>query len=243
MAPKKALNRTKHTRPPTGRRLAGLRARDGRPSPEQYRAYVAMFDYFNRELFQGAVPDVLLAFSGHARSGGYYADRKWQKAEATSGEIALNPKALSAMEPEFLAALVVHEMTHAWQFAHGTPGRRGYHNREWADRMEALGLQPSATGHPGGKRTGGKMSHYVLEGGPFQLAFRAMPKQYLLPWLSLDRFQKAPPRDPSKTPYTCPACEARVWGKPELVLLHVDCDQVMLPPKAEASAPYVTHDR
>jgi hypothetical protein len=107
----------------------------------------------------------------------------------------------------------------------------GYHNREWADRMEAIGLPSSSTGQPGGKRVGGRMSHYILEGGPFARAFAAMPRAYLMPWLSLDRFGRGPTPDPSKTPYTCPACEARVWGKPELVVMHIDCGMVMEPPK------------
>jgi hypothetical protein len=210
---------------------------EARPSPEQYSAYVALFDYFNRALFAGTVPDVLLSFSRHARAGGFFAPQRWQKGEARTGELALNPKALSAMAPEFLASVVVHEMMHAWQFAHGAPGRRGYHNREWADRMEAIGLMPSSTGHPGGKRVGGKMSHYIAPDGPYARAFAAMPRAHLLPWLSLDRFGRGPTPDPSKTPYTCPVCEVRVWGKPELVIQHVDCGQVMQPPKPVEAVP------
>lgn len=31
-------------------------------------------------------------------------------------------------------------MAHAWQFHFGEPGRRGYHNKEWAEKMEAISL-------------------------------------------------------------------------------------------------------
>ena len=37
-------------------------------------------------------------------------------------------------------------MTHVWQHQHGKPSSRGYHNREWAAKMKAIGLQPSNTG-------------------------------------------------------------------------------------------------
>lgn len=40
--------------------------------------------------------------------------------------------------------------------------------------MESLGLMPSATAAPRGKRTGDRMSHYIIEGGPFARAFAEM---------------------------------------------------------------------
>jgi hypothetical protein len=39
--------------------------------------------------------------------------------------------------------------------------------------MERVGLMPSSTGEPGGKRTGQKVSHYILADGPFARAFAA----------------------------------------------------------------------
>ena len=65
---------------------------------------------------------------------------------------------------------------------HGKPGRRGYHNEEWARKMDELGLTPSSTGEPGGDRVGYRMSHYIVEDGAFARAFEAMPREYLLPW-------------------------------------------------------------
>lgn len=62
---------------------------------------------------------------------------------------------------------VVHEMVHFWQHHHGNPGRGRYHNNEGADKMEAVGLMPSSTGQPGGKRTGDSVADYPIEGGRF----------------------------------------------------------------------------
>ena len=59
-------------------------------------------------------------------------------------------------------------------FTGGAPTRSGYHNREWAARMETLGLIPSDTGRPGGKRTGQSMGHYVSDGGPFEQAAKLL---------------------------------------------------------------------
>ena len=50
-----------------------------------------------------------------------------------------HPDILSRPIEESMGTLV-HEMVHFWQQEFGTPSRRGYHNREWADKMEALGL-------------------------------------------------------------------------------------------------------
>jgi hypothetical protein len=38
--------------------------------------------------------------------------------------------------------------------------------------MERIGLMPSATGAPGGRRTGQRMTHYIIRGGLFDRAFR-----------------------------------------------------------------------
>ena len=69
----------------------------------------------------------------------------------------------------FLSTLV-HEMTHLWQHHCGKPGRGRYHNRQWAERMKAIGLHPSRTGKAGGEETGDCMNHYIVPGGPFEVA-------------------------------------------------------------------------
>lgn len=58
-------------------------------------------------------------------------------------------------------------MCHQWQYHHGKQSRAGYHNKEWGDRMEKIGLIPSDTGEPGGKKTGQTMADYPAQGGIF----------------------------------------------------------------------------
>ena len=40
----------------------------------------------------------------------------------------------------------------------GQAAARGYHNKEWAAKMKAIGLMPSNSGAVGGKETGQQMS-------------------------------------------------------------------------------------
>ena len=61
-------------------------------------------------------------------------------------------------------------MPHLWQHHFGKPSRTGYHNREWAVKMRAIGLIPSDTGEPGGKEIGQRVTHYIEEGGAFARA-------------------------------------------------------------------------
>lgn len=39
--------------------------------------------------------------------------------------------------------------------------------KEWADKMQSIGLIPSSSGEPGGKRTGDKMADFPAEDGKF----------------------------------------------------------------------------
>jgi len=76
-------------------------------------------------------------------------------------------------------------MTHHWQEHFGTPSEGNHHhNQEWADKMESLGLMPSKSGLPGGKRTGRSISHYIIQGGKFsQSCTRLIENGFILPWM------------------------------------------------------------
>ena len=135
-------------------------------------------------------------------------------------EISINPSYLSERTAQQTASTLVHEMVHLWQQEHGKPGRRNYHNREWAEKMEAVGLVPSSTGMPGGKRTGSRMTHYIPESGPFVDAWASRPEasEQLFPYTCAESAattaRKVASRK-SKTKYTCPECGANAWAKPE----------------------------
>ena len=197
--------------------------RKAKTSLDQHFAFAKLYDHFNREVFDGALAPCLLNFSRNAKAFGFFAPDRWVRGQSTRHEISLNPNYLDR-EPRATCATLVHEMVHAWQAQYGEPSRGGYHNAEWAERMELAGLVPSDTAMPGGKRVGPSVSHYIADGGVFDRAFRKLPKSALLPWQSSEAAKpEAKPRPASKIKYTCSGCDANVWGKPGLSILCGDC--------------------
>ena len=149
---------------------------DRHPTPDHYVEFYVAFTHFNHALFESGLPDCLITMSRRGR--GYFKAQAWLGRGRVTDEISLSPDQLGAPTLDTLAVLV-HEMTHQWQAYFGAPTRSGYHNREWAARMETLGLIPSDTGRPGGKRTGQSMGHYVSDGGPFEQAAKALARDRL----------------------------------------------------------------
>src|SRR2546429_3099126 len=105
--------------------------------------------------------------------------------------------------------------------------------------MEAIGLVPSDTGAPGGKRTGQHMSHYVQDGGPFQRAYLDLAggEGAIISWR--DRGQedglgkKGKKKSNTRTKYTCPGCGLNAWAKPAVVLLCGECEGELVAEEGE----------
>jgi hypothetical protein len=83
-----------------------LRAEGNRtPTREQFRAYEAAFDYFNRELFDGKLPPVMLNFSRKARSNGFYCPAAWLRGEGEAvAEISSKPDERGTLSPSMPGA-------------------------------------------------------------------------------------------------------------------------------------------
>lgn len=142
----------------------------GKPTFDMYGFVQAAFDHFNQTLFNGELPQCLLTFQREKKVMGYFSNDRWEGKNGTEHEIALNPYYFVSHNPLEIFQTIVHEMCHLWQHEFGKPSRSGYHNKEWADKMESIGLMPSATGAPGGKRVGQKMSDYPIKDERFYLA-------------------------------------------------------------------------
>jgi hypothetical protein len=200
------------------------------PTASLFAAYRAQYDYFNCALFGGALCPVILNFSRKAKSLGFFAPLRWVRGESTAHEISLNPSYFATSTARDVASTLVHEMAHCWQMEHGHFGRRGYHNEEWAAKMESIGLMPSSTAAPGGARVGYRMSHYIIEGGAFARAFDAMPAECAFPWVctEVEGAVAKPKRPPSKVKFSCPECNANAWGKPSLRIVCEDCEFSMV---------------
>lgn len=209
-----------------------------KPTKEQFIAYQKMYDYFNDNLFGSLLPGVMLNFSREGRNtAGFVAPIKWIQGKNFIHELSITPTILSKSR-KYVIQTLVHEMCHIWQIEFGSPSRLGYHNKEWADKMESLGLMPSNTGKQGGKRTGQKMSDYLIEGGKTNYYFKKMPENYWFPITESDPNKRImmltgndnikinPIQKKRKKKYTCPRCNSNVWGKPNMTII---CGCCMVP--------------
>lgn len=161
-----------------------------KPTMQMYTFVQDAYDFFNDRLFAGKLPPCLLTLQREKNTMGYFSSNRWQGGgKQVVHEIALNPAFFITHKPLELMQTLVHEMVHLWQHEFGKPSHRAYHNTEWANKMESIGLMPSDTGEPGGKRTGQRMSDYPIEGGAFYLQCVVFAKMgYKLPFY--DRYAK-----------------------------------------------------
>lgn len=156
-----------------------------KPTQQAYEELQQAYDFFNGVLFDNDLPACLITFQREKQTYGYFSANRFINADGTyTDEIAMNPAYFSIVPPEEIMQTLVHEMCHLWQHHHGKPGRGKYHNKEWADKMESLGLMPSDTGKPGGKRTGDKMADYAIEGGKFIEHYnQLMAQDFRITWM------------------------------------------------------------
>ncbi len=215
----------------------------------EYSGFEKAYDHFNKALFGNRLPRCLITLQRKGGTSGYFSANRFKQRSGSgvlTDEIALNPDSfLDATDTEIMQTLV-HEMCHLWQEHFGHPSRRTYHNKEWADKMEDIGLMPSTTGKPGGNRVGQKMLDYPIEGGRFEKSCqRLFATGYRPNWQSSFIPGKAPVGEGSgvagnhadsgtggkvtgagsvksnktKTKFTCSRCGQNAWAKPSAMLL------------------------
>jgi predicted SprT family Zn-dependent metalloprotease len=211
-----------------------------KPIVEQSEAYLAAFDYFNKKLFEDQLPRPMLLYTRNNNIiGGYYSPDKWSNGDGTMiDEIAINANLMADGNEVELFQVLIHEMSHLWQHKHGTPGRGGYHNVEWAEKAKAIGLKPYSTKDPE-QETGDSITTKFIEGGPAMLAVANMPEEISIPWYAVPMAEPDGPRPESpkpeepevpevpkagkRTKYTCHKCGANIWGKAGLNIQCLDC--------------------
>lgn len=225
------------------------------PTEEAYGELQAAYDHFNRELFDDTLPPCLITFQREKRTYGYFARERFVSGTGDkTDEIAMNPAYFAVVPVMEVLQTLVHEMAHLWQFHFGKPGRRGYHNKEWAEKMEAIGLMPSDTGKEGGRKVGEKMADYPIQVILKSAADALLTTDFKITWR--DRFPvkaqleqviagevegvelaelealgveiAAPEGAASKSnrrKYSCEKCEINAWGKPGLNLICGDCQE------------------
>lgn len=216
---------------------------------DPHEAFQFAYASFNARLFQAALPPCLITLNRkEMRVCGYYSSKRFSTLsdDATRDEIAMNPMRFKKDGATETLQTLAHEMVHCWQYHHGTPCRRAYHDMQWSAKMEAIGLMPSDTGRPGGARVGQRMADYPIPGGRFERAARdliaggwsavwydqiaelraaTLPPAGALAAIGPDSDRPAQPRPNSskRSKFQCPRCEARAWGAATLQLICGRC--------------------
>lgn len=212
------------------------------PTKEVYEEFQQAYSTFNEQLFQGILPECIITLQRAAGSYGYFCQQRFVHRDGkVSDEIALNPTHFASRTTVVTLSTLAHEMAHLAECHFGKKGRAGYHNKSWGKRMLDIGLHPSSTGQPGGRLTGYRMTHYIVEGGPFDvLTARMVSTGFRLSWADAN-FESnhgiakptvAMPGEPdegdgsNRWRYTCPKCGLNLWGKPNSP---AGCWKCMLP--------------
>lgn len=137
-----------------------------------YTTLTNAYAFFNEQLFDGKLPPCLIAL---ARSRNVIGQFESMRGKARNRDehvdlLTLNPDEFKGRSDARIISDLVHEMVHLFVFHFGQLVCFEEHNCSWADKMEAIGLMPSSTGKPGGKRTGEQMTHIIINGGLFDNA-------------------------------------------------------------------------
>lgn len=162
------------------------------PTEEFYNELDQAYHFFNEHLFQNRLPPCLITLQREKRTYGYFSKKRFVNTGGSHiDELAMNPSFFGIRSIKETLSTLCHELTHVEQEYFGKPSRNGYHNKEWGGLMKRIGLYPSNTGQKGGKETGQQMSHYIINGGAFDLACQKLiDEEFTLSWY--DRFPPTP---------------------------------------------------
>ena len=215
------------------------------PLIEQSQAYHGAFDWFNEKLFDGQLPRPMLCLTRNANIiGGYFNHSKWHdEAGNNIDEIAINSNMMEEGNIVGLMHTLIHEMIHLKQQHFGKPSRHGYHNTEFADWAEGMGLHCADA--KTGKRTGHMMATSVLDGGKAAKAIALLPDEHVFPWMAVSTHEDGkegggggenrggdgsdpPRRSGSRSKFTCAVCGLNAWAKPGAKLACGECDRMMI---------------
>lgn len=196
------------------------------PTKELFGTLQNAYDYFNEHLFGSELPPCMVIIHRKRNAHGYFWGEQFNnESDKKLDEIALNPETMDRPN-NVLFSTLVHEMCHLWQHHFGKVSRRGYHNKQWANKMEEVGLMPSVTGKPDGKKTGQRVTHYIIDSGAYETVFNQWQGQTFDKWFTKPQMKKAVAQT-SKQKFTCPDCQQNAWAKPSASLVCGDCNQPM----------------
>lgn len=197
-------------------------------SQEVYGFLDRAYSYFNEHLFSNQLQDCLITFNRKKGTYGYHHWQNFKHRENNSltSEISLNPDGFEDRSVMEVLSTLTHEMAHNLQHVLDIAPRKNYHDKGFSRIMFDIGLQTSSTGEPDGKPVGAKMSHYIIQGGKFEVvcqAFLLKEKEHGFLWDSIVVESDKKEKKKTRLKWTCPNCMTSVMGKKELNLVCGDC--------------------
>lgn len=95
--------------------------------------------------------------------------------------------------------------------------------------MEEIGLIPTDTGWPGGKRTGQSVTHCIEPDGKFDnVAKRLLQTGGHIHWKSYSAgpsTSKSKGKSGKRIKYTCSSCGLNAWAKPDVQIVCGTCEE------------------
>lgn len=167
------------------------------PSEELYgETFTTAYRFFNEHLFADGLPECVITVQRGKNYLGFFAPKRWKSpAGQYAHELAMNTSYFNEQTLMQILQTLVHEQVHLWQEEYGKPSRSGYHNKEWARKMESIGLMPSSTHAPGGKKTGHHMGDYPISGGLFEeKCIQLIQSGFNLKWIDRSIIRHRSPR-------------------------------------------------
>lgn len=214
----------------------------GKPTKETYDTFQQAYDAFNRSLFKSELPNCLITLQRRKGTYGYFSAERFGREDSyVSDEIALNPSHFRDRPVKEILATLAHEMVHLWQHHFGKAGRGRYHNKQWAEKMKAIGLQPTDDGKKDGKETGDKVQHTIVPDERFDRATnKLLARGFSITWMENPRVEMvgrsqsgsedSGPKSKSgkRIKYICTneQCDQKAWAKHEALLI---CGHHMAP--------------
>lgn len=198
------------------------------PTENLYKDILEMYNYFNAALFNNALPQCLITLQRNSKTMGYFSQDRWINSadKSKTDELAVNPEFWLGWPISEVMQTLAHEQCHLWQHHYGKPSHRSYHNKEWAQKMESIGLMPSTTGYPGGKKTGEKMDDYIIADGKFhQAVIKLLDSGYKISWL--DTCPSPAPKNYTDKVFNADGRQFTITGDP--ILAVVDSPSVAQP--------------
>ena len=194
-----------------------------------YKELTDAYNYYNDTLFSNKLDSCIITLHRDKKSLGYYIPAVWNDTTGEQGiaEIAMNPTHFVSRSIESTLSTLVHEMCHKYHqdFGNNVP-RKAYHNKEFSNIMNDVGLQTSHDGTVNGNPVGQSMSHYIIADAPFAIETKKLldtgfKLSYVDTWKQGTTAKKKAAA--SKTKYSCNGCDLNIWAKPDTSVICGSC--------------------